>query len=232
MTFQEIHEELIKDALDVLIKVFSFRKQFDKTVLKSTRYPVIKSYDFITRERKNKCNVTFRAQKRSQRRNPIIGIYAVFDRPEGKYAVSPKMDFTDITIYPPHFFKRYRERILKDDSITNNKLIKLYFKDDWGFKGAIVDKNFEAVCRSCEDFSPDEKISFVAALTQGYCFGENQGTVCILKTIISEEMLFKKQKKVFKSLQETFHETNTERYGKILYPYLSMSGLNAETKFA
>jgi hypothetical protein len=231
MTFQEIHEEIIKDALDVLIKMCSFRKQFDRIVLKSTRYPVIKSYDFITRERKNKYNLTFKAQKRSQRRNPIFLTYAVFDRPEGKYAVTTS-NFKSITIYPPHFFKRFRERILKGENISNNKLIKLYFKDYWGFNGAVVDKNFEEICRSCENFSRDEKISFVAALTQGYCFGENHGTVCIMKTIITEDMLFEKQKKVFTALKETLHENNRERYGKILYPYLSMTGINAETKFA
>jgi hypothetical protein len=42
----------------------------------------------------------------------------------------------------------------------------------------------------------------VAALTNGYCFGEHLGTVTVLKTIISEEMLFEKQKKIFKSLQK------------------------------
>lgn len=223
MTYEEIHVEMIKDGIDVLIKIFAFRKQFDREVLKSCRFPVIRSYDFVTKERKNKYNVTFKAKKRSHRRNPVFTIYTVFDRPEGKYAATT-VDFKSVVVYPPHFFKRYRERILKDDTISNKNLIKLFFRNDWGFHGTLVNKNFEEVYQSYEDVAPNEKVSFVAALTEGYCFGENLGTVTILKTIISEEMLFEKQKKIFKSLQETHHEENAERFGKILYPYLSMSG--------
>ncbi|MBK8622637.1 MAG: hypothetical protein IPN79_12995 [Saprospiraceae bacterium] len=223
MTYEEIHIEMIRDAKDFLIKIFTYHKQFDREVLKTSRFPVIRSYDFVTKERKNKYNVTFKAKKRSHRRNPAITFYTVFDRPEGKYAVCTA-DLKSVFIYTPHFFKRYRERILKDDTISNKNLIKLFFRNDWGFRATTVDKNFEEVYHSFEDSTPNEKVCFVAALANGYCFGEYQGTVSVLKTIISEEMLFEKQKKIFKTLQNTLHEENVERFGKILYPYLSMSG--------
>lgn len=217
MTFAEIYDELLKDGLDVMVKMLTLKKQYERLVLKSTRYPVIKTYEFITKDRKNKYYVTFRAKKRSQRRKPIIGYYSVFTRPEGKYAVSPSMDWQDITIYPPHFFKRFRERIVKDETISNTNLIKLYFKNDWGFKGTIVDHNFEEVYYSFEDISPDNKVSFVAAINQGYCFGEFQGKVSILKTIISEDMLFEKQKKILLGLKREFDEEMRARYSDILY---------------
>jgi hypothetical protein len=82
-----------------------------------------------------------------------------------------------ISIYPPHFFKRYRERILKDESISNEDFIRHYFRNDWGFMGAVVNENYESVYHCFEDDNKDEKVSFVAATSQGYCFAERQGNV-------------------------------------------------------
>lgn len=218
MTFPEICNELKNDQFDIALKVLVLYKQFEKLVLKSSRYPVIRTYDFITRERKNTCYVTFKARKRSHRRNPYVAIYAVFNRPEGKYAVSQATDFTDFIIYPPHFFKRYRERIVKNDSISNTALIRLFFKNDWGYSATIVDENFEEAYHHFEEFNPDNKISFVAATSNGYCFGESQGPVSILKTIISEDMLFEQQKKIFKALKSSFDESIRNSVGSVLYP--------------
>ena len=121
-----------------------------------------------------------------------------------------------ISIYPPHFFKRYRERIVKDESISNEDIIRQYFKNDWGFKGTVVNENFESVYHCFENDNKNDNVSFVAATSQGYCFGEKQGNVNIIKTIISEDMLFENQKFIFNELKIAFMEANKERYGAII----------------
>jgi hypothetical protein len=121
-----------------------------------------------------------------------------------------------LSIYPPHFFKRYRERITKDESIPNEDMIRHYFKNDWGFLGALVNENFESVYHCFENDNENDKVSFVAATSQGYCFGEKQGSVNIIKTIISEEMLFENQKSIFNELKRAFKEANKDRYGALI----------------
>ncbi|MFV0468716.1 MAG: hypothetical protein ACK5MK_07305 [Dysgonomonas sp.] len=212
MTLQEIHRELIEDVRNLRNKLDCCHKDFKKTVLRASRYPLTKSYDCRTEGKKNLFVATFTAMKRSDWEKPILGIYGIYIRKEGNYAASLTLDMNMISIYPPHFFRRYRERIVKDALISNEDIIRYYFKNEWGFMGAVINEDFESVYHCFEDDSKEEKVSFVAASSEGYCFGERQGNINIIKTIISEDMLFEKQKPLFDDLKNAFIEANKERY--------------------
>ena len=211
MTVEEIHEEVFSDLRDLSTKVDACKKDFERFVLKSNRYPVVKSYRCQTK-RKNIIVITFTARKRSERRKPILGFYGIYSRPEGRYAIALTIESNIITIYPPHFFKRYRERIIKDDLISNEEIIDTYFKSSWGFTAAVVNDQYESIYHSFESSDKDDKVSFVAATSQGYCFGEKQGSVNIIKTIISEEMLFDNQKQIFSNLKSYFNEIYSDMF--------------------
>lgn len=209
----EIHREVFEDFKTLQNKLEDLKKDFKRVVLKTSRYPVTKSYKCKTREKKNTFTLEYTALKRSNWKNPILSTYCVFTRPEGKYAVAPSLDMNLTTIYPPHFFKRYRERIVKDELASNEDIIRHYFKNDWGFVGAVVNESFESIYHCFEKDDKDEKISFVGATSLGYCFGERQGNTNIVKTIISEEMLFEDQKNTFAKLRKAFQDYNKDRYG-------------------
>ena len=213
MTFKEIHKEVFDDFMSLQNKLEELKNDFKKIVLNGSRYPITKSYDCRTREKKNLFIVEFTALKRSAWKKPILSAYGIYLRPEGKYAVTLSLDLNISTIYPPHFFKRYRERILKDESISNEDTIRQYFKNSWGFMGAIVNEDFESVYHCFENDDKNDKISFVAATSQGFCFGEKQDNVNIIKTIITEDMLFENQKRTFYKLRTAFQNSNKERYG-------------------
>lgn len=213
MTVHEIHKEVFEDIKSLRNKLDECRKDFKKTVLKCSFYPVTKSYDCKTRVKKNLFIVDFTALKRSDWKKPILSIYGIYSRPEGKYAVVPTVEMKIISIYPPHFFLRYRERVVKDGSISNVNIIRQYFKNDWGFMGAIVNEDFESVYHCFENDNINDKVSFVAATSQGYCFGEKQGNVNIIKTIVTEDMLFDNQKFLFNELREAFKKANKDKYG-------------------
>lgn len=212
MTVQEIHKEVFDDMENLKIKLKESPEDFKKHVLRSSKFPFTKTYEFKTQEKKNLFIVDFTALKRSNWKKPILTIYGIYSRPDGKYAVALSVDLNTISIYPPHFFKRYRERILKKDTFSSEEVIRQYFKNDWGFAGAVVNEAFESVYLHFESDS-NEKLSFVAANSQGYCFGEKQGNVNIVKTIISDEMLFENQKPLFSKLKNALKEFNRERYG-------------------
>jgi hypothetical protein len=214
MTVQEIRKEVFDDFKNLKGKLIEYKKKFEKSVLKGChKYPLSKSFEFKTREKKNLFIVTYTALKRSDWKKPVLSVYSIYIRPEGNYAVSLSLDMKIISIHPPHFFKRYRERIVKDEFSSNEDIIRQYFKNDWGFVGVVVNKDFESIYYSFENDDKKDKVSFVAATSQGYCFAEKQGDVNIIKTIISEEMLFENQKFLFSELKNEFKRANAERYG-------------------
>ena len=217
MTIQEIHKELLEDVKNLQNKLNYFRKNFKKEVLRVSRYPLTRSYGCKTSEKKNSFVATFTAMKRSDWESPILGIYGIYTRPEGNYVASLTVDQNMISIHPPHFFKRYRERIVKDELISNEGIIRRYFENEWGFMGVAINEDFESVYHCFEDDDKNDKVSFVAASSEGYCFGERQGNINIIKTIISEAMLFENQKSLFGKLKNAFIEANKERYGKNRY---------------
>lgn len=213
MTVQDIHKEVFEDLKNLKYKMDDCRNEFKKAVLRSSHFPLTRSYEFKTREKRNVFFVDFTALKRSDWKRIILTIYGIYSRLEGMYAVVPKIDMNLISIHPPHFFTRYRERILKDDSLSNLDVIRKYFKNSWGFTGAVVNHDFQAVYHRFENDDKNDKVSFVGATSEGYCFGEKQGNVNIIKTIISEDMLFENQKFLFSELKKAFKEDNKDRYG-------------------
>lgn len=216
MTVQEIHKEVMEDLRSIADKIKDYKEEFEKIVQKSTHFPVTKVYHYDTLKKKNRFTITFMAPTISHWDKPILSMYTVYKRPEGKYAVAPAIELNLISIYPPHFFKRYRDRILKNKALSNEEVINHYFDKDWGFMGTVVNDKFESVFHSFEQMHKDEKISFVAATSQGFCFGERQGCVNIIKTIISEDMLYDDQIDTFTSLKKQFIVANSEKYGKVL----------------
>lgn len=213
MTVQEIHKEVFEDIRNLKNKLEELKNEFRKAVLDGNRFPLTKTYDYKTSQKKNLFSIVFTALKRSDWKRPIINLFGIYSRPEGKYAIVPSIDLNLISIFPPHFFKRYRERIVKDLSMSNEGIIRQYFKDDWGFMGAVVNEDYKSVFYDFENDNKDEKVSFVAVTSIGFCFGEKQGNVNVMKTIISEDMLFESQKFIFSELRKAFIAANRERYG-------------------
>jgi len=202
MTEQEIREELLKDLADLDKPMERFRKNFRSKVLKSYKFPVKTSYDCKSVKRKNLFVVTFTADKRGQHDNPNISMYCIYERKEGKYAAVYQPMTHKITIYAPHFFRRYQERILKDYNLPMLEIIKEYFRNCWGLTCVEIDENLETTYQCFEGHYNDEVIDFVSVTAGGYCFGEKHGNVSIIKTIISEEMLSEKQKTFFYDLKK------------------------------
>lgn len=89
--------------------------------------------------------------KRSDYHNPTIGVRCLYNRAEGLYAAVVSKEEGTTTIYPPHFFKRYRERIVKDFSASNEDIINRYFSGTWGFAFTILRKDIQSLYRSSEN---------------------------------------------------------------------------------
>jgi len=215
MTVHEIHNELFSDIQSIQSKISNLKKEFGRKALKSSKYPITHSYDCLTSIKKNLFVVNFIALKRSDWKKPFVSAFGIYYRPEGYYAAALSLDMKVTSIFPPHFFIRYRQRILKDEKLSNTDVIRRYFRYEWGLAATLVDKDLNAVYHCFEDNNSEDKVSFVGATAEGYVFGERQVNINIIKTIITEEMLFEDQKALFFNLRRDFEEANRERYSQI-----------------
>lgn len=214
MTLNEIQKELFSDLRTLENKIDNCHKDFKRKVLKSSRYPFSHSYDCRTKFKKNLFVVNLYASKRSDWEKPLIGICGIYNRPEGNYLAALALEKNIMTIYPPHFFKRYRERIVKDMKSSNEDIIKNYLnRNGWGIVAAPSDAKYQGLYNIFEAEMNDANISFVCVNSEGFCFGEKLGNINVIKTIISEDMLIDKQKVVFAKLKEDFELSNKSMFG-------------------
>lgn len=208
MSLGEIHNELVNDYRNVVTKKDLFFKEFRRLVLKASNFPFTRTYECTTPIKKNTFIIMFSALTRSQENKPEFSVYVVYNTAKGKYLASMIFQTKMITIYAPHFFRRYRERILKDNSISNDEIIRDYIKRDRGFTGGFVTKQAEACFKSFEEQHQDEPVNFSAATLDGYCFGFKEGNNIMVRTIISPEMVKDDQRELFALMKRQFDEEN------------------------
>lgn len=86
---------------------------------------------------------------------------------------------SNITIFSPHFFSRYRTRFLKDENVSTLNVIKRYFK--------INPTAFPS------DVEHNDSLTFTC--NEGVLFGKiSCDNVVVVKTFVSFDMLYSSQK--------------------------------------
>lgn len=210
MTLEEVAKQFQGDYSDILAKRKTFQPKFSSLVKRSSRFPVRAQYEYISHTNRNRYIYFYSAEKRGQWDEPHCIVVGIYERPEGKYAVTSTNAGHTFLIYPPHFFVRYRERILKDDTIYGDELIKRYFKVNDRFTKEPLSEEHTKAYRKYE--SDDESVQ-AARCAEGNIFLEIQSPrVVLIKTIISDEMLFEDQKEAFSRLADQLEDTKDIKF--------------------
>ena len=210
MTLEEVARQFQGDYSNILAKRKTFQPKFSSLVKRSSRFPVRAQYEYISHTNHNRYIYFYSAEKRGQWDEPHCIVVGIYERPEGKYAVTSTNAGRTFLIYPPHFFVRYRERILKDDTIYGDELIKRYFKVNDRFTKEPLSEEHTKAYRKYE--SDDESVQ-AARCAEGNIFLEIQSPrVVLIKTIISDEMLFEDQKEAFSRLADQLEDTKDIKF--------------------
>lgn len=210
MTLEEVARQFQGDYSNILAKRKTFQPKFSSLVKRSSRFPVRAQYEYISHTNHNRYIYFYSAEKRGQWDEPHCIVVGIYERPEGKYAVTSTNAGHTFLIYPPHFFVRYRERILKDDTIYGDELIKRYFKVNDRFTKEPLSEEHTKAYRKYE--SDDESVQ-AARCAEGNIFLEIQSPrVVLIKTIISDEMLFEDQKEAFSRLADQLEDTKDIKF--------------------
>jgi len=204
MTLEEVAAQYKGDLDDLLAKRKYFQPKFSSFVKRSTRFPVRAQYEYISHTNHNKYFFCYSAQKRGEWNYPHCIAVGVFDRPEGKYAVVSTFAGGSFIIFPPHFFARYRERILKDETIYGEALIKRFFSVNSMF---LKEELTAAHSRAYKKYESEDGAIQAGRCTEGNVFLEIlSANVVIMKTIISDEMLYENQKDAFQKMNDSLSE--------------------------
>jgi hypothetical protein len=181
MNEKELSAEVMQDMDNVIRYIEANLNKFRRIVLKSTRFPVY-SYHTYTSPRKNKWIIILEARNKKEFGKMCGVTYVVtYDTPHGIYAIlysilngNPILFF-----YPPHFFKRFRERTGQDKSGMD--LIKEFFKINVGVVNKIINKMIDD--NTC-------MYEVIGTTDSGVCLGLITSERNVhFKTFITKEML-------------------------------------------
>ena len=217
MTLEEIARQYMGDFPNFIAKRHSFQPKFETLVKRSSRYPVTAQYEYISHRypvtaqyeyishtNKNRYFFCYSAFKRSDWKAPHCNVVGVFEGEGGKYAVVSANMKQAVIIFTPHFFARYRERILGGEDIHGDDLIKRFFKRNQRFVKAEMDERFARAYRKYEN---DESVSYAARVNEGNVFLKiYSGYIVLCKTILSDEMLKNDQVEAFGELKSQYEE--------------------------
>lgn len=206
MTLKEIHDELHEEIRNSSGTIENRVERFRNIVLKSKKFPVRKYYECKSIKKKTRFFIQLTALKRGEFRNPIINYYCIYDRREGLYCADVLNQYRMTVIYPPHFFSRYRERLIRDGSLSAVDLIHLYEYRNWGIsaQSSITTKNDTA--------SEIEQINTIGWFSDGMLLGNTIGNILLIKTFLPEHMLNDNQREVANDLKKRYHEMIHESF--------------------
>lgn len=220
MTLQEIHRELHEDFSNTVGTLDNRLRKFGSVVLKNSRYPIRRHYECKSIEKRNRFWVMLTAIKRSEWKDPVIDYYCVFDRPEGLFCAVLDPRGGNTFVFPPHFFSRYRERVLGGSNMSGPDLIKYFVNRIWMWSFLFLSEDRQKGIATVDEVLTREKVDFMAYHPDGVMFGERTENVYLIKTIVTCDMLFQDQKELLDELFETYFDSVCSSYPESIKDYI------------
>ena len=178
MTYKEMYDHLGEDLKKVKIREDYFLSKAIKEFKKARRFPACKWYEYTVPESKNKYIIYYYAESWRNIKKPNVGSFCVvYDDEYNRYVIKwgartysrtkdgPLTLIRELQVYTPHFFERYKERGLKDMSISNNDVVCIYLSRNR--EGVPIIMN-EAINRRLKKYGPGAKYGF--RVRDGFCF--------------------------------------------------------------
>ena len=132
-TEKQIHEELLKDMLNVMRFSDYKDKIFRRKVITAKMYPVRMSF-FYTSPLKNRWFLAYEARSKKEFGDNVrMTNVCIYKDVNGFLCAAMIAIYKDVrvTLYPAHFFKRYKERMHSEK--VGEELLKEYFTRNFSY---------------------------------------------------------------------------------------------------
>lgn len=121
MTYEEIYQIIYKEVLDVYDHYQKVVEPKAKRELKKAiKFPKRITFNWKHPKTLNTYTYYIQSNRRSQWDNPFLTVFSEYEGKNGKelLCIAPHPNKTEflLNVYSSHFFKRYRERVLKEDT--------------------------------------------------------------------------------------------------------------------
>ena len=180
MTDIEIYQEGRSEYETIIGYINRIAPKYRRPIIKSSKFPMYFNPVEYKSPKGNKYILFFEARtKKDYDGRLLFTIICVYNKNEGlNVMMYNKPPQSNIMIYSPHLFSRYRTRFIKDDSLSSIDVIKRFFQINPTSRGMQI-KDDEIAC-TCNE---------------GVLFGKliEAGKIIIFKTFVSFDMLFDSQ---------------------------------------
>ena len=114
-TYEDVAAEYLADFPTLAAKKKTFQAKFGTLVKRSrsARFPMTAQYEYVCPSSGNRYLYCYTAFKRSDWAEPYCNAVCLFEGKRGLHAAVSTNNRQAVIIFTPHFFERYRERILK-----------------------------------------------------------------------------------------------------------------------
>ena len=212
MSDEEIYEEIKTDFSNLDDKIRYSENKFQSALKKATHFPFVQSYPYETRERHNRYVITYTAQGFFDYNRPLVSVHCLFRDKSGEAAAAVNWMTGNIMMYQNHFFRRYRERVIKDTSVSIQDTIERFFSKEWSFFGVKITQELEDIFHCFEGHYADDRVDVLVCAEEGYAFGCQKEGLFVIKTIITDEMLSERQRALFPQLSDSHRALNNQIY--------------------
>ena len=180
MTYKEMYDHLAKDVFKVRIKQENLLPKAIRLLKKERRFPVWRYYEYTAPITNNKYIIYFYAESRFHINKPTVGSFAVLFCENKRYVVQwvaggykhtkdgSLIAIRQIHAYTSHFFRRYNERHLKNESLDANDVACAFLA---GNQLRIPICMNEEINRSLEKYGEGAKYGY--QVRDGFCFADS-----------------------------------------------------------
>ena len=180
MNEDELNSEILKDMPNILKYSDYFDSEFRRIVIKSRKFPVVLTKKFKSSNKNNWILVLEARTKKETGDLSRIHFITYINSPHGYYVVMPTStnNHKHLIIYPPHFFRRYSERM--DIHLSGIELITHFFKYNYNYVYSTKDVKITP-----EEFTREIYGSCKEGIALGVCTTKDN---VLFKTFITYEM--------------------------------------------
>lgn len=129
-TDEEKRNEILSER-DEIIEQFRrivLRAEYIRACKKAKSFPFYYLAHYKSKKGNRYTIITEATDRKKGSSNPLMSVFTTMDAEEGRYMFRFDTYRNQVNIFTPHFFKRYRERFLKDDKMSTDEIMLSFNK--------------------------------------------------------------------------------------------------------
>lgn len=212
MNYKEMYDNLAKDLAKVEYRKNYYLPKAIKVFKKTRKFPTWQWYDILIPSTNNQYVVFYYAENALQIEKPLCDSFFVYYYNNKRFVIDwgvsiikqsqdrPMEATREIRVFTSHFFQRYKERLLEDETLSSNDVACSFFSRNRGFTPIEINEEINSNIGNYDD-----KANRGFKVRDGFCFtmsGVEKGVdedkinsiVTVFATFVTESNMSKVQR--------------------------------------